>query len=139
MNEKLLKESKRKLERAKEVIEKSLERFAKKDKNLKGDWDALFPLWNGDSGSSALERAADQVEEFGNLLSLEYSLETKLKNINSALEKINLSPRLKVNAERSRSIKKGGYGKCETCKKEINKERLKICPEAKVCLKCEEK
>jgi DnaK suppressor protein len=121
MNKGLLKESREKLEKEKAIIEKTLGRFAKKDKRLKGDWDTIFPKWGGDSGSSALERAADQVEEFSNLLSLEYNLETHLKNINLALEK----------------IKKKSYGKCEICGREIRKERLKIYPEARFCLKCE--
>ncbi len=116
-------ESKKKLEKEKAIIESRLGRFAKKDKKLKDDWDTIFPKWGGDSGSSALERAADQVEEFSNLLSLEHNLETHLKNINLALEK----------------IKKKSYGKCEICGKEIGKERLKIYPEARFCLKCEKK
>ena len=123
MNKGLLKESKEKLEKERETIVKALKRFAKKDVKLKDDWDTIFPKWGGDSGSSALERAADQVEEFSNLLSLEYNLETRLKNINLALEK----------------IKNRGYGKCELCGREIRKERLKICPEARFCLKCEKK
>jgi len=123
MDKKLLKELEEKLEKEKAIIERTLGRFAKKDKRLKGNWDTIFPKWDGDSGSSALERAADQVEEFSNLLSLEYNLETRLKNINLALEK----------------IKKTDYGKCENCGREIKKERLKICPEARFCLKCEKK
>ncbi len=123
MNKKLLNELKEKLGREKAIIERRLGRFAKKDKKLKDDWDTIFPKWDGDSGSSALERAADQVEEFSNLLSLEYNLETHLKNINLALEK----------------IKKRSYGKCETCGREIEKERLKVYPEARFCLKCEKK
>lgn len=120
---KLIQELKEKLEKEKGGIEKDLSKFAEKDKNLKGDWDTRFPHWDGDSGSSALERAADQVEEYGNLLSLEYKLETRLKEINLALEK----------------IKKGAYGKCENCGKEIKEERLKIYPAARLCLNCEKK
>lgn len=120
MDKKLLNELKQKLEKEKENIEKELEKFADKDKKLKGDWDTRFPQWNGDSGSSALERAADQVEEYSNLLSLEYNLETRFKDINLALEK----------------IERGNYGKCEKCGKEISKERLKVYPVAKTCGKC---
>jgi RNA polymerase-binding transcription factor DksA len=119
--DKAMLEEKLKKERA--AIEKELKKFAEKDKKLEGDWDTRFPKWDGDSGSSSLERAADQVEEYGNLLSLEYNLETRLKEINLALGK----------------IKKGNYGKCENCGKEINKERLKIYPAARFCLKCEKK
>ena len=122
MNKKLLLELKQKLEKAREEIENQLKKFAKEDKNLKGDWDTQFPKWDGDSGGSTLESAADQVEEYSNLLSVEYSLENKLKDINLALEKI--------------KKKKGEYGKCENCKGNISEDRLKAFPEAKTCSKC---
>lgn len=120
MEENLLKELKEKLLKEKEEIEKELERFAKKDEKLEGNWDTKFPKWNGGSGSSGLETMADEVEEYSTLLPIEYALELKLENIKSALEK----------------IEKGNYGICEKCKKEIEIERLKIIPETKYCLKC---
>ena len=120
MDKKLVQKLKQKLEKENESIEKRLKTFATKDKKTKDDWDTRFPHWDGESGSSALERAADEVEEYTTLLPLEYSLEIQLRDINSALEK----------------IQKGKYGKCEECKKEISKERLRVCPEAKLCLKC---
>lgn len=123
VNKKLLNELKEKLEKNKETIERELEKFAKKDKKVKGDWNTRFPHWDGDAGSSALEREADEVEEYTTLLPIEHGLETKLKNINLALEK----------------IKKGKYGKCDNCGKEIAEERLKAIPEARFCLKCEKK
>jgi len=121
MNKKLLNELKEKLEKEKMAIEEQLKKFAKKDEKLSGDWDALFPKWNGEAGSSALETMADEVEEYETRLPIEYALETKLKNINLALEK----------------IKKRRYGICEKCKKEIPTERLKVSPEACFCLKCQ--
>jgi len=120
MNEKLLKEMKENLEKKKNSIEESLKSFAQKDKNIKDNWDTRFPHWDGDSGSSSLERAADEVEQYSTLLPIEYSLETQLKNINLALGK----------------IKKGKYGKCENCKKEIDEKRLRVYPEARTCGKC---
>jgi len=36
-------------------------------------------------------------------------------------------------------IEKGEYGICEKCGKKIDEERLLACPEAKTCLKCNEK
>jgi len=33
-------------------------------------------------------------------------------------------------------IKKGKYGVCESCGKKISQKRLKISPEARLCLKC---
>jgi len=122
MDKKTLKELKEKLEKKKMVLEKVLTSFAKKDKKMEGDWDTQFPVWNGEAGSGAMEKAADQVEEYSTLLPIEYDLEIRLKNINLALEK----------------IKKGKYGICEKCKKPISIKRLKAIPEAKFCKKCKE-
>lgn len=122
MKKELLKELEQKLEQDKLNLEKGLEKFAKKDGNLQGDWDTKFPNYGSDSGSSNLEKAADEVEEYATLLPIEYSLELKLKDINSALEK----------------IKKGKYGICDKCGKEINEERLKVNPGAKFCISCKE-
>lgn len=124
MDKNTLKQIKEKLESEKANLEKQLSQFAQKDKNLKDDWDTKFPRLNGkEAGSAGLEQAADEVEEYGNLLPVEYSLELRLKAINEALEK----------------IKKGTYGLCEKCGQAIPLERLKVIPEAKTCLKCQNK
>jgi DnaK suppressor protein len=115
-------EIKNKLEKQKKEIEKQLEKFATEDKNLKGDWDTRFPRFNGgESGHNALEQAADEVEEYTTLLPIEHNLELRLKNINSALEK----------------IEKGKYGICEKCGGKIEAERLKAYPEVRNCSKCQ--
>ncbi len=122
MDQKLVQELKESLEKKRGEIEKELEKFAQRDEKNKGDWDTRFPRFDGgETGSAALEKAADEVEEYSTLLSIEYNLEIRLRDINSALEK----------------IKKGKYGICEKCGKEVPVERLKIYPEAKLCLKCE--
>ena len=115
-----LKKIKKELEVKKNLIEQELQRFAKKDEELKGDWNTKFPKFNGSSGGNTLEEAADEVEEYITKLPIEHSLETRLKDIDSALER----------------IEKGKYGKCEKCLKSIPKERLKVYPEARFCLKC---
>lgn len=115
-----LKKIKKELEAKKNLIEQELQRFAKKDEKLKGDWNTKFPKFNGSSGGYTLEDAADEVEEYITKLPIEHSLETRLKDIDSALER----------------IEKGKYGKCEKCGKAIPKERLKVYPEARFCLKC---
>ena len=121
MDKKLLNESRIQLEKERTTIEEELKKFAKKDEKLKGDWDTRFPKWDGsETGSAALEKAADEVEEYSTLLPIEHSLELRLKNINLALEK----------------IEKGRYGNCEKCGKEIDEKRLKISPEARFCLNC---
>jgi DnaK suppressor protein len=119
MKEELIKKFKEKLEKEKEEIEKSLEEFAKKGK-IPDDWETKFPHYDGESGSGALERAADEIEEYENLRSLEQVLEMKLKNINLALKK----------------IERGNYGICEKCQREIEVERLETIPETRFCSKC---
>lgn len=108
------------MEKEKGQIEERLKKIAKKDGSLKGDWDTVFPKWEGEAGGSSMETAADQVEEYINLLPQEHVLELKLQNINSALQK----------------MEKGKYGICEKCAKEIPIERLKVSPEARFCLSC---
>jgi len=120
MNKQLLSELKEKLEKQKASIEAELGKFAKKDENLKGDWDTKFPKADSGVGGQVLEDAADQVEEYVNLLPVEHSMELRLQSIDLALE----------------NIRKGTYGKCEKCGKNVAEERLKVLPEARECGKC---
>ncbi|KPJ56753.1 hypothetical protein AMJ49_04065 [Parcubacteria bacterium DG_74_2] len=116
MDKKLILELKQKLEKEKELLEKELQSFAKKSETLKGDWKTRYPKFNGGN----IEEEADELEQYEALLPVEHNLELRLKDINSAIEK----------------IKKGKYGKCEKCGKLISKERLLACPEARTCAKC---
>ena len=61
-----------------------MESFASEDPNLKHNWDAKYP--NREDGDK--DEEADEVQEYDNEISLEYSLELKLKDVNMALEKI---------------------------------------------------
>ncbi len=123
INKKLIGELKKVLEKEKVVAEEQLKKIAKKDEKLPGDWNTVFPKYDGgESGGAALEKAADEVEAYSTLLPIEYSLELRLKNIDSALEK----------------IKKGKYGRCEKCQKQIPIARLKASPEAPFCLNCKQ-
>jgi len=117
-----LKQFEEKLKKEKEKIESQLRSFAKEDKKLKGDWDTKYPHMDGGVGGQRLEEASDEVETYATLLPIEYSLETQLKDINLALEK----------------IKKGTYGKCEKCGKMIALKKLEAFPAAKVCQNCQE-
>ena len=120
MNKKLLKQLEEKLKKGKHDVEKELQSFAEKDKKLKGDWDTRFPKFDKETGGSDLEKAADEVEQYEALLPVEFSLEKKLQDIDIALGK----------------IKKGIYGNCENCKKEISVERLEAFPAARTCRNC---
>lgn len=120
MDKKLLRELKERLGKNRENLEEELSSFAKKDDKPAGDWESKYPNFNVGVGSQGTEEAADEVEEYINLLPIEASLELKLKAVNSALDK----------------IKREKYGKCEKCKEDIPLERLKAYPEAKTCMKC---
>jgi len=115
MDKKLVGELKEKLEEQKESVQKELESFASEDPNLKHNWDTKYP--NREDGDK--DEIADDAQEYDNMLSLEHTLELKLKDVNLALEKIT----------------NGTYGICEKCGKEIETERLKVAPEAKFCIK----
>ena len=119
MDKKLINELKDKLEKERKSIQTELESFASEDPHLKHNWDAKYPSRD----ESDKDEQADEVQEYDNALSLEHSLELKLKDVKSALEK----------------IENGTYGICEKCGKKISEERLLACPEAKTCLKCNEK
>lgn len=121
MDKKFLQQQKEKLEQKKKELEDSLKSFAQKDKIQKDDWDTKFPRFGDQSrGHADIEENADEVEEYENTLPVEYALETALRDVNEALEK----------------IKTNNYGICEKCKREIEKERLEIVPEAKLCSHC---
>ena len=120
MDKKLIQELKDRLGKEKDKLEKILGSFAQKDEKVPGDWDTKFPSMGQGSEGVDLEREADEVEKYSTLLPIEHSLEKRLKNVYLALE----------------NIKKGKYGICEKCKKPISVQRLKVSPEARICLKC---
>jgi len=118
MDKNTLEQLKNHLESRKKELEKELEGFAQKDAN--NEWQTRYPNTPDEEN---LEEEADEVEEYENLLPVERALETKLKDVDLALEK----------------MEKGTYGRCENCDKEIPSERLKIFPEARVCNECNKK
>lgn len=116
MNKTTIETLKEKLEKEKALLEKELESFAVEDKNIKDNWD-VKPIKGEDTD---MEEKADEAQEYDNLLSLEHSLELKLKDVKIALEKIT----------------KNTYGICEKCQKTIEENRLMAYPEAKLCIAC---
>ncbi|MEK9174819.1 MAG: TraR/DksA C4-type zinc finger protein [Patescibacteria group bacterium] len=113
MNQDTLNELKKALEKEKNSLTEELKSFAHPDKNLRGDWDANYQ----DIGSGEDENA-QEVTEYATRLPLEHELETRLRNVDDALEKIKAST----------------YGICERCGEAINIERLKAEPAAKACV-----
>jgi len=121
ISQKIFQKIKNRLKQEKELIEKELKNFSKEDRKLKGNWNTLFPYFDGEIGSAKLEKAAEEVEEYEAKLPVEHALEIKLRDISLALKK----------------IEKDKYGICEKCKKSIDAKRLEICPEARCCITCQ--
>jgi len=112
---------KKTLEENRENIQEELGTIAEKSEDSKYDWKSKFP--NFELETFDIEDAADEVEEYINRLSVEQILEKKLEAIDKALER----------------IKKGTYGKCKNCSKNIPEKRLEALPEAELCLDCKGK
>lgn len=108
------------LEKQRADIEKQLKSFAIKDIKLKGDYDTQFPDLGANQSS---DESAQEVSLYESRLPVEFTLESKLQEIEAALDK----------------IEKGKYGICEKCGKPIDLKRLEAKPEAKYCIKCEPK
>jgi RNA polymerase-binding transcription factor DksA len=121
MDKKTLKEIEEKLKKEKALLKEDLLKFADKDKKLPNDYDTRFPDLGG--RSSTPDESAEELETYENLLAIEYALESRLKEVAEALEKIN----------------NDNYGRCEVCKKNIEIGRLKANPAAKSCLSCAKK
>ncbi|MGC8651453.1 MAG: TraR/DksA family transcriptional regulator [Minisyncoccia bacterium] len=122
MEKKLLNELKKKLEAEKVLLEKDLLKFADKDKKIPYDYDTRFPEYDVASRPSSSDENASEIDSYDNLLAIEHALELRLKEVGEALEKINKND--------------DSYGKCEKCHKDIELERLKANPAAKLCLNC---
>jgi len=121
MKKEFIQKQKEKLEKNKKALQEELSSFAEKNPRIKGDWKSRFPEFDGsETGGSRLEVASDEVEEYLSRLPIEHSLELKLRDTNLALKK----------------IKTGKYGKCGKCSKNIDQNRLEVCPEARFCAKC---
>ncbi|MFZ2188458.1 MAG: TraR/DksA C4-type zinc finger protein [Candidatus Moraniibacteriota bacterium] len=115
MEKNTLDELKTKLLKEKMDLEENLGRIARPVDKEKGDYAATF-----DNIGTDREDNTTEVEEYTENLPVEITLEKKLQDIISALDR----------------MENGTYGKCENCQKEIDIERLKANPSAKTCIKC---
>jgi RNA polymerase-binding transcription factor DksA len=93
-----------------------LKNIAHPDRKTAGEWRTDFPRFEPmEIGSHAAQHeGADEVEEYESRLAAESSLETRLLQVNRALER----------------IATGTYGVCLACKKPIPEERLQANPAA---------
>jgi len=117
MDKKTLHILRKQLMREKALIKKDMLRFASKNKKVPDDYKTRYPFI---SGGDTLDDQAAEVEIYASRLAIEHALETRLKEISEAFDK----------------IKQNKYGICEKCHQEIELEKLKDNPAARFCLKC---
>lgn len=109
---------KKKLEEEKSIIEEELGSIGKVDED--GDWEASP---NNETNTQEVQDEADiseRAEDFEERASKVDVLESRLEDINKALDKIETN----------------NYGICESCGKEIEEDRLEANPAAKTCKTC---
>lgn len=97
-------------------LERELEKMNTKGKATSGgDYDAAFPSYGDKDDENAAE-----VAEYATNLSLEQDLDKALRDVKTALER----------------LKKGTYGICKYCKKNIEERRLLARPTSSACVEC---
>lgn len=99
-------------------LEAELSSFATRDSANKDGFATKFPEY-GDKE----EDAATEVAAYSDNLTLEHTLETALRDVNSALK----------------ALKEGTYGVCKYCKKPIDERRLQARPTSSSCIDCKKK
>jgi DnaK suppressor protein len=104
-----------KLQSEKEIIEKELSSFTKKDPHAQDNFNATFPKYGDEEDDNAHE-----VAEYTANKPLELTLEKTLRDVIKSLER----------------IKKGTYGICKYCQKPIDKKRLLARPNSSACVSC---
>ena len=118
MNKDFLKKMEEKLKAEEERLVLELKKFAQEDKHDKSEFQATWP----EMGSKDDENIAE-VSLYSDLLSLEKNLEKRIRDVRDALGR----------------IKKGKYGICKYCKKEIQEKRLEARPVSSACIECKKK
>lgn len=116
LHQTLLDELKRALTQEHDRLIGELKGLARPDIAVAGEWHAKFPKFEPvETGShAAQDEEADEVEEYETRLAAEGTLETRLLQVNRALERMRL----------------GSYGVCPICRKPIPEERLAANPAA---------
>ena len=118
MNKALIEELKTKLEDEKKLLEKELLSIAG-EPEYDTNYNTKFPQFG--EHTSEQDENADEVEKYIDNLSVEHTLEKRLKEVKEALAKVG----------------GGKYGTCEKCKKNIPEDRLRASPSAKICMDCQ--
>lgn len=115
MKKEFIQEMEEKLMNEKRRLEKELTEFAKQNPKNAEDYDAAFPNM-GDKE----DENAEEVDTFSTNLTLERTLESSLRDVEKALDR----------------IKNNAYGICKYCSKEIGEKRLRARPSSSSCVEC---
>lgn len=115
MDKKIIEKIKKDLLARKKQLVEDLESYTKNDAHEKDEHHAKFPNYGDKSDENVQE-----IDEYTTNLATEKVLEGTLRDIDNALER----------------IKKGAYGICKYCKKEIGEKRLLARPVANTCVAC---
>lgn len=115
MTKAFLKEMEDILLKEKERLESELKQISDQNPKNKADYDVRF-VNMGDKE----DENAEEVATYSTNLTLERTLERTLRDVNSALDR----------------IKKGSYGVCKYCGKDIPENRLKARPESSSHVDC---
>lgn len=107
IKERLIEEAKR--------LENELTQFSSRSVHNKEDFEARFPELGDKEDESAAE-----VATYSDNLTLERELESSLRDVKSALDR----------------IEKGTYGICKYCSKPIDERRLRARPMSSACVEC---
>lgn len=118
MDKKVMEKIKKELLQRKKRIEEDLKSFTKKDQHEKDDHRTKFPDYGDKSDESVQE-----IDDYSTGIATERILENTLRDINQALDR----------------IKKGIYGICKYCGKEIGEKRMLARPVASTCIECKTK
>ena len=108
---------KKKLEAEETLLEKELEKVGRRNPDNLSDWEAT-PA-DKDISQADENIAADNVESYEDNMAIVDTLETRYRDVKSALEKIS----------------RGAYGLCQVCNEEIDAGRLEANPSADTCRK----
>jgi DnaK suppressor protein len=106
---------KRRLESEKTELEQELAKVGRKNPDNPSDWEAT-PA-ERDPSQADENIVADSISDFEGNNAVVNTLETRLKDVRSGLDK----------------IKHGVYGLCQVCKQEIEVDRLEANPAARTC------
>lgn len=115
MDPKQLEQLKKTLLEEKKKLENELNEIARRNPQIKDDFEVRFPRYGTTRDENALE-----VAEFEKLKAIEMNLEKKLAEIKETLKKID----------------QDSYGICRTCLEPIEEPRLKAIPTASLCAVC---